>query len=53
MLSVCKYVSFMCSLCLSLCGYIGEIDQLLGSVFGDACRLRLSVCSFIDDGVGA
>ena len=34
-----------------MCGYIGEIDQLLGVVvFGDECGL--GVCSFIDDGVG-
>ena len=34
-----------------MCGYIGEIDQLLGVVvFGD--EYGLGVCSFIDDGVG-
>ena len=42
-------VSPMCSLCESLCGYIGEIeiDQLLRVVF----ECRLSACRFINDGV--
>ena len=33
---LCKYIAFMCSLpvCVSLCGCIGEIGRLLGSVFG-------------------
>ena len=36
---------------MSVCGYIGEIDQFWGVVVcDDVCGL--GVCSFINDGVG-